>query len=263
MAGRPYLSVVIPACPQDATPGRRRPAPPGAPTDRLGTALPAIVAYLDRRGLDAEIVVVADGPSDETARAARRLLSGRPCRVLRQTEARGVGDALRRGTLVAAGRWVLFADSGLGVAVEQHAKLAEAARDGDLDLASGRREGSQPSRLARRPVELTIRRATGLAFRDPLSGFKLLDAARLRPIVERTVVSGPGFHVELLFLCRRFGLRVAEVPVAWTAVEQAPARPGAWGLLRDLARIRWRFRRGLYNPETAPRRSRQNQDAEP
>ena len=64
------------------------------------------------------------------------------------------------------------------------------------------------------------------------------------------VIDHFAFDVELLFLCVRFGLRVEEVPVTWRNSERssvsmlgAPPR-----MLLDLARIRWRFRRGMYNP---------------
>ena len=51
-------------------------------------------------------------------------------------------------------------------------------------------------------------------------------------------------------LCDRFGLKVKEVPVIWrnsdrSTVNVLGAPPK---MLLDLARVRWRFRRGLYNP---------------
>jgi hypothetical protein len=67
------------------------------------------------------------------------------------------------------------------------------------------------------------------------------------------VVDGFAFDVELLFLCARFGLRAREVPVIWrnaagtsVGVVLDPLR-----MLADVARIRWRFRRGLYNPDAS------------
>jgi dolichyl-phosphate beta-glucosyltransferase len=67
------------------------------------------------------------------------------------------------------------------------------------------------------------------------------------------VVDRFAFDVELLFLAVRFGLRVEEVPVVWrnsdrssVGILSAPPR-----MLLDVARVRWRFRRGLYNPGPA------------
>jgi dolichyl-phosphate beta-glucosyltransferase len=66
------------------------------------------------------------------------------------------------------------------------------------------------------------------------------------------VVDRFAFDVELLFLCRRFGLTVREVPVIW---RNAPGSKVSilgdpLNMIYDVLRVRWRFRRGLYNPET-------------
>jgi dolichyl-phosphate beta-glucosyltransferase len=96
-----------------------------------------------------------------------------------------------------------------------------------------------------------IRAATGLPFRDTQCGFKLVDRDRVKPLFEKMVVDGFAFDVELLFLCGRFGLSVAEVPVTWrdsrgskVSLVGDPLR-----MIADVLRVRWRFRRGLYNPE--------------
>ena len=80
-----------------------------------------------------------------------------------------------------------------------------------------------------------------------------MDRRRVSPLIDRMIVDGFAFDVELLFLCRRFGLTVADVPVVWRNVADsrvqllgAPPR-----MVWDLARIRWRFRRGGYNPKVA------------
>jgi hypothetical protein len=94
-----------------------------------------------------------------------------------------------------------------------------------------------------------VRWTTGLPFRDTQCGFKLFDRERCRPIFERMVVDRFAFDVEFLFVATRLGLRVREVPVVWRDARGSkvglvgdPAR-----MLVDLARIRWRFRRGLYH----------------
>ncbi len=236
---RPHLSIVIPAYNEE---------------DRLGASLPLIEAYVRDRGLDAEILVVDDGSTDGTASIASTY-----GRALKQPENRGKGAAVRRGVLEAAGRWVLFTDADLSTPIEEHAKLAEIARDEDLDVVFGSR-GLPDSRveisqnrlrqLMGQTFNLILRRITGLSHRDTQCGFKLIDRSRTRPLFERMVVDGFAFDVELLFLCDRFGLRVKEVPVIWrnsdrstVGILTAPPK-----MLLDLLRVRWRFRRGLYNP---------------
>src|SRR5262249_42071720 len=132
--------------------------------------------------------------------------------------------SFRTGILEAQGRFVLVTDADLSTPIEEHAKLAAALRDGDLDVVIGSRglpasdvqvrQGRMRQTMGR-TFNRIIRRATGLPFHDTQCGFKLMDRERVRPIVEKMVVDRFAFDVELLFLCRRFGLAVREVPVTW------------------------------------------------
>jgi dolichyl-phosphate beta-glucosyltransferase len=203
--------------------------------------------------------VVDDGSTDDTARVAAANLRQQRGRVLRQPENLGKGAAVRRGVLEAEGRWVLITDADLSTPIEEHAKLAGAARDEDLDVAFGSR-GLPESQVEVRQNALRqfmgrtfnriLRSITGLPYNDTQCGFKLVDRERTRPVFERMVVDHFAFDVELLFLCDRFGLRVKEVPVIWrdsgrssVSILGSPPR-----MFFDLLRVRWRFRRGLYNP---------------
>jgi dolichyl-phosphate beta-glucosyltransferase len=242
--GRPHLSIVIPAYNEE---------------DRLGSSLPLIDAYVRERRLDAEILVADDGSTDGTARVASAFLRERRGRVLSRPENQGKGAAVRRGVLAAEGRWVLITDADLSTPIEEHARLADVARDEDLDVVFGSRGladskvevRQNPVReLMGRTFNRILRVMTGLTHRDTQCGFKLIDRPRTRPLFERMVVDHFAFDVEFLFLCERFGLRVKEVPVTWrnsdrstVSIVTAPPR-----MLLDVARVRWRFRRGLYNP---------------
>jgi len=95
---------------------------------------------------------------------------------------------------------------------------------------------------------------TGLPFRDTQCGFKLMDRERVRPLFEKMVVDGFAFDVELLFLCDRFGLSVVEVPITWrnAAGSKVSIISDPLHMIADVLRVRWRFRRGLYNPESRP-----------
>ena len=99
-----------------------------------------------------------------------------------------------------------------------------------------------------------IRLLTRLPFQDTQCGFKLLDRERCHPLFERMVVDGFAFDVEFLYLCIRFGLRVREVPVVWRDApgSKVSLLADPLRMLYDVARVRWRFRRGLYNPSSAP-----------
>jgi len=242
---RPHLSIVIPAYNEQ---------------ERLGDSLAKITAYLDAGGIDAELLVIDDGSGDKTAEVAERALLGRRGRVLANGENCGKGFSVRRGVLEAQGRFVLMTDSDLSTPIADHAKLAKVMRDRDLDLVIGSRAlpGSDVQvrqgwlrQTMGRTFNRFIRTATGLPFRDTQCGFKLMDRERALPLVKKMVVDGFAFDVELLFLCGRFGLSVVDVPVTWRNAEGSKVSMvgDPLKMIADVLRIRWRFRRGLYNPD--------------
>lgn len=243
--GRPHLSIVVPAYNEER---------------RLAATLDAIRRYLGQQQLDAELIVVDDGSQDATIGEAERALAGTRGRVLRQGENRGKGAAVRRGVLEAQGRWVLMTDADLSTPIEEYARLADAAREHDLDIAIGSRAAAgavievHQSRLREtlgKTFNVIVRGATRLPYRDTQCGFKLFDRRRVLPLFEKMVVDRFAFDAELLFLATRFGLRVGEIPVVWR--DSAPTSVlllrDPLNMLVDLARVRWRFRRGLYNPD--------------
>ena len=245
---RPHLSVVIPAYNEES---------------RLGDSLEKIRNYLEGNSISAEVVVVDDGSTDRTHEIAVGLLGGGRGRVVRNTENRGKGYSVRRAVLEARGRWVLLTDSDLSSPIEEHDKLATAARDYDLDVAFGSR-ALPDSRveirqhivreLMGKSFNRAIRLITGLPFHDTQCGFKLMDRERCRPLFERMVVDRFAFDVELLFLCVRFGIRVREIPVIWrnSPGSKVSMLADPLNMLYDIVRVRWRFRQGLYNPTGEP-----------
>jgi dolichyl-phosphate beta-glucosyltransferase len=244
---RPFLSVVVPAYNEEG---------------RLVLSLEKITSYLDAGGIDAEILVVDDGSKDGTAEVATKALTGRRGRVVPNGENRGKGYSVRRGVLEARGRFVLLTDADLSTSIEEHARLAQVMRDRDVDVVIGSRALPASNVEVRqswlretmgRSFNVMIRYLTRLPFRDTQCGFKLMDRERVKPLIEKMVVDGFAFDVELLFLCARFGLSVVDVPVTWrNATGSKVSMVGdPLRMIADVLRVRWRFRRGLYNPEGA------------
>lgn len=242
---RPFVSIVVPAYNEE---------------NRLAASLAKIGAYLNESGVAAEILVVDDGSKDRTVDVATTGLVGLAGRVIRNGENRGKGFSVRRGVLESQGRFVLLTDADLSTPIDEYAKLAAAIRERDLDVAIGSRAlpGSDVQlrqgwlrQTMGRTFNKTIRALTGLRLHDTQCGFKLMDRIRVRPLFEKMVVDRFAFDVELLFLCERFGLSIEEIPVVW---RNAPGSKVSLvgdpaNMLLDVLRVRWRFRRGLYNPE--------------
>jgi dolichyl-phosphate beta-glucosyltransferase len=234
----PSLSVVVPAYNE---------------AGRLPATLARILAYLQGLDREHEIVVVDDGSTDATTQVARA--AGGDVRVLRHEPNRGKGYAVRRGMLEATGARRLITDADLSTPVEELATL-EAQIERGFDVAIGSRavagariEVHQPAyreamgRVFNRLVQALL--LPGLC--DTQCGFKLFTAGAAQAAFSVSSLDGFSFDVEALYVARRRGLRIAEVPVTWR--NDAATRVGLGGgatAFADLLRIRHRAWRGAY-----------------
>ncbi|MBI4235950.1 MAG: glycosyltransferase family 2 protein [Chloroflexi bacterium] len=237
MAG-PLLSVVLPAYNE----ARRLPA-----------ALEELNRYLDERFPSAEVVVADDGSTDGTA-AAVRAAAERWSRVrLLALPHRGKGHAVRQGMLAAQGEVRLFSDVDLAVPPEFIGAFVEAACSADVVIASRELPGAQrvgePRRrhLMGRVFNLVVRLMTGLPYGDTQCGFKALRAGAAQDLFSRQRTDGFGFDVEVLYLARRWGLRVAERAVEWHYGAESRVR---WRhpvqMVWEVWVVRWRSWCGRY-----------------
>jgi hypothetical protein len=165
--------------------------------------------------------------------------------------------------LAACGEIGLFMDADLSTPIEEADKLLAALRERDCDGAIGSRaldrgliEGHQSMLREAGGIVFNrlVRFSTGLRFADTQCGFKAFRLDRARILFEQQRVDGFGFDPEILFLAKRHGLRITEIPVRWAHHPASKVKFAKDGLrmLRDLWIIRSSVRRGLY-----PRRKSQ------
>jgi len=232
----PDLSVVIPAYNEER---------------RLPPTLEKLRAYLGGGSMRHEIVVVDDGSRDATADIAR----GHGAVVVRNEGNRGKGYAARRGMLLAQGRRRLMSDADLSTPIEDLPRLMASLDAGyDVAIASRALPGSNvevrqsASREAiGRMFNLCVRVLAVPGLHDTQCGFKLFTAEAAEASFAPLRLDGFSFDVEALFVARRRGYRIAEVPVTWRNDEAT--RVGPMNGLRaflDLGHIRVNGWRGRY-----------------
>jgi dolichyl-phosphate beta-glucosyltransferase len=223
---------------------------------RLPPTLERVRAHLDRKGAPYEIVVVDDGSTDATV--ARAKDAGGPLtRVLVNEGNRGKGHSVRKGMLAARGERRLMSDADLSTPIEELERLMARMDDGyDVVIASRAIAGASIEvrqsifrESAGRLFNLMVRLLAVPGIHDTQCGFKLFTAAAAEAAFGPARLDGFSFDVEALFLARRRGLRVTEVPVVWRndAATRVSALGGITAFL-DILRIRANAWRGLYPP---------------
>ena len=221
--------------------------------DRIVPTLERIASWAAEQPFDTEILVVDDGSSDETIAVSKGC--GSNIRVLSNGRNRGKGYSVRHGVLESRGAQILFSDADLSTPIEEYERLAHALRTADVAIGSravDRSKVTQRQPLYREAMGRTFNRivqtlAVG-GIQDTQCGFKLFDGSVARALFSDVTVEGFAFDVEVLFLARRRGLRVVEVPVFWANDDRTHVHAvyHSLAMLRDVALLRWRHSR-LHN----------------
>jgi len=217
---------------------------------RIEPGLRRALEYLDRRGAAYELLVVDDGSRDATAEVAAAF-ADRGVRVLRQDRNRGKGAAVRAGLLASRGQKVLLTDADFSTPIEEMEKLETRLGDAPVVIGSRAVAGADVQRhqpfyreLMGKTFNLLIRLLGVRGLRDTQCGFKLTRGDIGRALAADLTIEGFAYDVELLWLARRRGHRVAEVGVVWVNSPDSRVDPirSSLSMLRDVILMRFRHR---------------------
>jgi dolichyl-phosphate beta-glucosyltransferase len=191
---------------------------------RIGPTLEAVSAYLEAVAISYEVIVVSDGSVDSTDEIVRRYSQrNERIRLLSYQPNKGKGHAVRTGMLEARAPAVLMTDADLATPIEDMRKLREAAAEG-FDVVVGSRALDDSTIIGWRPwyrvlsgkvFNMIIRLLAVPAIRDTQCGFKYFHGGSAKRIFSIARLDGFGYDVEVLYLARKLGLRIAEIGVHW------------------------------------------------
>ncbi|MHB0871511.1 MAG: dolichyl-phosphate beta-glucosyltransferase [Chloroflexota bacterium] len=240
---RPYLSLVVPAYNEQG---------------RLPATLQKMREFLTHQSFSYEVLVVDDGSQDGTAalvEAATARFHG--LRLLREPH-RGKGHAVRQGMLAAEGDYVMFCDADFSMPVEEVVRFPEML-SGKRQVAIASREVKGARRIGEprhrhlmgRVFNLIVRLLAVPGLQDTQCGFKCFTREAAQGIFRTQVIDGFGFDVEVLYVARKMGLGITEVPISWYYSPSSRVDPirDTLRMFNDVLQVRSNDRRGLYDPK--------------
>jgi dolichyl-phosphate beta-glucosyltransferase len=245
---RPDLTLVLPAFNEAGT---------------IAATLREAADYFRARSLGYEIVVAADG-DDGTREICRDLAGADPAiRVIGGETRRGKGRGVREAVALAAGTIIGYADADNKVPIREFDKISPWLPQYPIVIGSRAIDRSLVER--RQPL---YRRVGSVGFHcfmqtvvglpgitDSQCGFKFFHRDVARDLFARQRIDGYMFDVEILYLARKRGYPVHQVPIRWRDDADSRLELVAGNLrnVRDIFRIR--LLTGRVEPAPEPARS--------
>jgi len=239
----PQYTIVIPAYNESA---------------RIGRALTEVLRTLDEKRWSAEVLVVNDGSTDNTAAIVESFIAqDARIRLLENGANRGKGYSVRNGLLHGSGNIVMFTDADLSSPMPEAERLFDAIRDG-ADVAIGSRWLEVSRQTIHQPLyrqffgrcfNLVTRLIMRLPFADTQCGFKAFRRSAAQTIFQLQRIERWGFDPEILFIALKRGYSIREVPVTWGHDERSRISYLRDGLkmLEELLYVRWNSLIGVYD----------------
>ncbi|MEK7078359.1 MAG: dolichyl-phosphate beta-glucosyltransferase [Patescibacteria group bacterium] len=239
-----YLSVIIPAYNEEK---------------RIFNTLKRVREYLSEQSYTYEVLVVVDGAKDRTAPVAEEFAHDWPClRVINNKENHGKGFVTRHGLLEAKGEFRVFSDADNSTDIKHLEKMIPKFEEGfevvigsrDYRDVIGARQAIPQSRFKRLLGDmgnLFIQVLAVPGIWDTQNGFKGFSAGAAQKIFSKTIINRWSFDVEALALARRFGYKIAIIPVYWENDANSHVKlSGYINALWEVVKIRWYLWTGKY-----------------
>ncbi len=214
---------------------------------RIKKTLKTIIAYLEKEKYTYEIIVVNDGSTDKTKEVVASF-QNKKIKILNNYCNEGKGYSVKQGFISATKQWILFTDADLSTPIEELETCFRYAENADVIIGSRNLPMSQIT--VKQPL---LRSRLGKLFpffvrllllpeiQDSQCGFKLFRQNVAKKIAEKQLLYGFCFDAEQLFLAKKSGFIIQEVPITWSNDERSKINivSDSLKMFIDLFRIRW------------------------
>lgn len=188
--------------------------------------------YISEKSLkdSVQTIIVNDGSNDDTYEVVNNWISKESKNhfsIVSYTENKGKGYAIKTGFLKSNSDLILYTDADGASHIEEMEKLLNVINQG-FDVACGSRVLQNDSSNVKMAVK---RRLIGLIFhiilstlgldfiQDTQCGFKLFRSEVAKRLANTQKCFNFSFDIEYLFLAKRFGYKIIEVPINWYHVK--------------------------------------------
>jgi len=222
---------------------------------KIGRDVESACEFLLKNNFDGEVIAVDDGSSDKTADEAQKAgdkYNGRiRISVIQNNRHNGKGYAVRSGIAQSTGDYVMFADSGSCVPMDNTIRGLELLNNGQYDIAHGSRKlaGTRlikaqgfyrrlcsaffnwfVARIMKMPTKLT----------DTQCGFKIYRGDIARQLYAQCITAGFMFDIEIIRRAINAHYKIAEFPIDWTCDPDSRLSPAKsfWCILAELIKIK-------------------------
>ena len=241
---KPYISIIVPSYREEKS---------------LPSTLKRFKEYLTAQNYTYEVLAVVDGAKDRTAEVAEEFAKGWPeLRVINNKINRGKGYVVRQGMLEAKGEYRVFTDADNATDIGHLDKMIPKFKEG-FEIVVGSRDykdavGAKqaiPQPWHKRQLgnlgNLFIQVLVLPGIWDTQAGFKGFSAEAAQKIFSKMTVERWGFDIEILALARKFGYKIAKIPLYWENNPDSRVNLSSYfGVLRDTIKVRLNLWRGKY-----------------
>ena len=212
----------------------------------IKATLDKVLNFLSKKRFGWEVVVVDDASSDTTSKIVENF-NRRGVVLVELAENQGKGAAIRAGVKKSKGNYIIFSDADLSVPIKNIDQFLKKLEKTGVVVGSRRVKGAKilvhqhwlRETLGRGYTELT-KLVTGVELSDFTCGFKGFTKRAADDIFGRTLIDRWAYDSEVLFLAKKLGYKIAELPVSWKNREETRVVLGIDVLtsFRDLLKTR-------------------------
>lgn len=248
----PKFSIVIPAYNE---------------SDKIVPSLTQVLSFMKNFVESFEVIVVDDGSEDNTAKLVKEQAGEHREIKLIKNAHKGKGPAVYAGVMAAKGDYIYMADADFSTPIEEIKKFYSWIEEQGYDIVIASREGVGSSRINEpfyrhimgRVFNFYVQKILLPGIKDSQCGFKLFKNKTAKDIFSRLHIYGEeapetevgymgAFDVEVLYLAKKLGYRIKELPTTWTYVKTSRLNPlrDSIKMSLDVFKIKLNDLRGLY-----------------